>query len=230
MPISVARHCQFACWELEEVAGEIAPSIRIDNVAVTREQVQELGIPRIPIKENDLRKAQFELTHGKGAVEVDALEAVHPGKLQEVLVERIEELRDAELEDRVAETRAEAIAAVREAINEVEEAHRLELEDIAERARAIEERYRAFYRILGEEVAERYRRLERRFDRHIEPLQHELETVAAAVRQDLEDLEVGLPELPEGEADEDDERVWLFDSGRDFVEQTKLFRQVQGKE
>ena len=231
MPISVARHCQFACWELEELADEVAPSIRVDNVAVTREQITSLRVPRIPIKEDDPRKARFELAYGEGAVEVDALEAIHPGKLEEFLVERIEELRDPGLEDTVADAHAEARRAVRDAINEVQESHRPELEDLADRAREIEERYSALYSALGEEVAERYNRLEARFDRHVAPLREELETAEAEMRQGLEDLEVDLPELPEGEAPADgDGRTWLFDSERDFVDQTNHFRRMQGKE
>jgi hypothetical protein len=92
-------------------------------------------------------------------------------------------------------------------------------------------RYSALYSALGEEVAERYNRLEDRFDRHVAPLREELETVESEMRQALEDLEVDLPELPEGEAPADgDDRTWLFDSERDFVDQTNHFRRMQGKE
>ncbi len=134
MPISVARHCQFACWELEELAGEVAPSIKVDNVAVTGEQVQRLGIPGIPIKETDTRRARFELQHGEqSAVEVEALEAIHPGELGRILRERIEELQDADLARRVEEARVEAHNRVVEAVNEVVEEHREALEEIARR-------------------------------------------------------------------------------------------------
>jgi hypothetical protein len=229
MPVSFARHCQFACWELEELAGQLAPSIKVDNVAVTREQVEELGIPRVPIK-GEPRKALFELTHGEGAVEVDALEAIHPGRLERILRERIEELQDADLRRRVEERRLEANARLADALGEIQEAHREQLEDIARRARELQERYRSFYDQLGEQVAERYRKLAQRFERHLTPLREELEGVEDEVRQAVEDLDVDLPELPEGEASEDEEREWLFDSERDFLEQTKHFRKLQGKE
>jgi hypothetical protein len=230
MPVSVARHCQFACWELEELAGEAAPSIKVDTVAVTREQVEELDIPRIPIKETDLRKARFELTHGVGAVEVEALEAVHPGKLADILRERIEELQDADLARKVEQRRVEANALVADAINEIIEEHRENLEDIAERARGLSRRYDSLYEQLGDQVAERYRRLAQRFERHVTPLREELINVEHEVRQAIEGLVVALPELPEGEADEDEERRWLFDSAHDFVEETDHLREVQGKE
>jgi hypothetical protein len=230
MPISVARHCQFACWELEELAAEATPSIKVDNVAVTREQVDRLGIPGIPIKETDPRRARFELQHGEqSAVEVEALEAIHPGELERTLKKRIEELRDASLPHRVLQKKREAAELVAGELNEIIEEHRSDLEDIADRARAISQRYDALYEHLGDEVAERYRKLQARFERHVAPLREELQTVEDEVRQEIEDLDVDLPELPEGEAPEDGKRTWLFDSEREFLEQTIRFRRAQGK-
>src|SRR3712207_7324318 len=44
----------------------------------------------------------FELQHGEqSAVEVEALEAIHPGELARILRERIEELRDDDLGSQV---------------------------------------------------------------------------------------------------------------------------------
>jgi hypothetical protein len=48
MPVQVSRHCQFAAWELEELAYEEAPEIRVDSVALTAELVEELNLPPIP--------------------------------------------------------------------------------------------------------------------------------------------------------------------------------------
>jgi hypothetical protein len=79
-------------------------------------------------------------------------------------------------------------------------------------------------------VAERYRKLAERFERHMVPLRDEVAVIEEEVRQAVENLDVDLPELPEGELDEDEEREWLFDSKREFVEQTDHFRKAQGKE
>lgn len=57
-----------------------------------------------------------------------------------------------------------------------------------------------------------------------------MEVVEEEVRQAIEELDVDLPELPEGEADENAEREWLYNSEREFMEQTVHFRKVQGKE
>ena len=230
MSIATARHCQFACWELEEVAGSVAPSIKVDNVAITAEQVEALGIPRIPIKEKDPRKARFELKHGVGAVEVEALDATHPHFLRDTLTERIKDLKDAGLKGRVKEAGEEAHAALADAVNEVVADHRDDLQDIARRSQQIADRYDGLYEALGEEVAERYRRLASRFERHMSPLRAQVGEIEDAVRRVLESLDVDLPDLPEGESREDEEREWLFDSERDFMEQTNHFRRAQGKE
>jgi hypothetical protein len=44
MPVSVARQAQFACWELEELACEVAPHVKVDNVVLTREQIERLDV------------------------------------------------------------------------------------------------------------------------------------------------------------------------------------------
>jgi hypothetical protein len=230
MPISVARHCQFACWELELLAGEYAPSIKVDNVAVTREQVEQLDIPRIPIKESDFRKARFELTYGEGAVEVEALEAIRPGALERILEERIEDLLDTDLERKVTVAGLEARQVVSGEIKQIQEEHDAELEDIARRARDIEERYGRLYSALGEQVAQRYQRLANRFARHMAPLEEQLERIEGEERQAIEGLDIDLPEIPEGDSNEDEEREWLYDSERDFLEQTERFRKAQGKD
>jgi hypothetical protein len=119
---------------------------------------------------------------------------------------------------------------VEDAIAEVEEEHREELEDIAERGRAIEERYGALYEQLGSEIAERYTRLKTRFDRHVEPLRSDLEEIEAKMREALEALEVDLPQVPTGNAPPTTDRTWLFDSDREWLEQTLHFRRAQGKD
>jgi hypothetical protein len=231
MSRSVARQCQFSAWELETVAGEVAPSVKIDAVAVTKEQIEKLGIPRVPIKEKDPRKAAWELANGVGGVEIDALESIRPGYLGRVLEERIEELLDPKLETKVRLARYEAANLVREAALEVQEARSEELAELTEKAEALEARYTRLYDALGAEVSERYNRLYARFSRERGVLHTDLERLQNEVAADLEDLEVTLPGVPEGETrGEIEERDWLYDSERSFLEQTQHLRRAQGKE
>jgi hypothetical protein len=93
----------------------------------------------------------------------------------------------------------------------------------------IVERYEPLYEQLGSEVSGRYGKLAARFQRHVAPLREEVEVIQDQVRQAVDDLDVDLPDLPEGEAYEDEDQGWLFDSERGFLEQTEHFREAQGR-
>jgi hypothetical protein len=75
--------------------------IRFEHVALTPEQCIELDLPRTPIKETEDRADKFERRFGRGATELDALEAIHPGALREILVSHIERFYDSELAERL---------------------------------------------------------------------------------------------------------------------------------
>ena len=89
MPVAVARQIEF--WLQDD-----APSadIKLTPLALTRDQVITDQLPRIPIKESDVRNAGFEERYGAGAVELDALEALYPGTLADLVREAIESYRD----------------------------------------------------------------------------------------------------------------------------------------
>ena len=72
MPVAVARQIEY--WS--EVIGHQF-DIKLESVILTREQVEKYRLPRIPVKESDRRKANFEERNGQGAVELDALEALY---------------------------------------------------------------------------------------------------------------------------------------------------------
>jgi hypothetical protein len=208
MPVQVSRHCQFAAWELEELAYEVAPEIRVDSVALTADLVEELDLPPIP---------------GTSKREIDALEALYPGKLEEVLAERVEELQDRTLRRRVLHAERSAREAVEGEIKGVLEDHEARLEEIRQEAQGIVSRYRRYYEILGEQVAQRYEKLSQRYERHVEELRSEHEDIKRQVREGVEGLEVDLPELPEPENGLP-ERDWLYNSRRHFLDQTDRLR------
>jgi hypothetical protein len=82
--------------------------IKLTPLGLTREQVITYQLPRIPIKDSDARKAGFEERYGEGAVELDALEALYPGILAELVRGAIEPYRDLHLAARCEEAEAEA--------------------------------------------------------------------------------------------------------------------------
>ena len=46
------------------------------------------------------------------------------------------------------------------------------------------------------------------------PLEEQLERIEGEERQAIEDLDIDLPEIPEGDSNEDEEREWLYDRAR----------------
>src|SRR5262249_58872694 len=104
--VALARQIE---WWLQEYAPEA--DIKLSTLALTREQVQQYQLPRVPIKDTDLRKTNFEERHGEGAVELDALEALHPGVLADLVREALAPYHDDTLAERLYDTPDDAQAA-----------------------------------------------------------------------------------------------------------------------
>ena len=88
--------------------------VKLVPLVLTRAQVQEYRLPRTPIKESERRAETFEQNHGKGAVELDALEALHEGVLADIVGGALGAYYSLEKE---AEARQKE-AALRQAIHE----------------------------------------------------------------------------------------------------------------
>lgn len=161
--------------------------------------------------------------------EIDALEALHPGKLREYIAQRIEELQDSDLEDQVREARRAARQTVKVEVDSIRVEYEGRIEEIREQAQEIINRYQRYYQILGEKMAQRYERISQRYERHIGGLREELDDVEEELQEAIREVEVELPEVPELEVDLPS-REWLFDSRRDFLDQTVRLRHAQGKE
>ncbi len=105
MPRAVARKIE---WMVHGSGLEV----KLRPLVLTAAQVCEYDLPRSPIKETERRGAKFEERHGAGAVELDALEALHPGELARILSDALGKFWD---EDAAEEAR-EKEAALRLAI------------------------------------------------------------------------------------------------------------------
>jgi hypothetical protein len=125
MPKATARQVEF--W-LRKYAPDIP--FKLTPLALTKEQVVRFKLPRIPIKESDLRKKYFQDRHGSGACELDALEALHPGELARMVRNAVESYIDASLEERLADAHIEAQDDVEDAWAELIEAEAGELKAI----------------------------------------------------------------------------------------------------
>jgi hypothetical protein len=223
MPVQVGRHTQFAFWQLAQLASEEdVANVKLEALALTEKQVVELQLPRKPIKEEDRRKVGWEDRFGEGAVEIDALEARQPGSLGRLVSERVEALQDGTVSERIAEARQEAGRRVEEAGQDVVERHRTQAQQTVSEFNEVADRYRERLEVLSAE-----------FEREVGPLRQRFTEQEEAFERELGAVEVELPEMPEAvapEEDDGDELRWMYDSDREFVQQTEEFRRRQKRE
>jgi hypothetical protein len=93
MPAAAARKIEFFARG-PDPEDDIEEDIQLIPVVLTHDQCVQYKLPRIPIKESERRAAKFEARFGEGATELDALEALHPGELERILVEHIHRYYD----------------------------------------------------------------------------------------------------------------------------------------
>jgi hypothetical protein len=211
MPGAPARHIEFALRDMEE-----RPDIRLHHLALTEDQVRELELPRIPIKDSDLRKAGFEAKHGEGATELNALmHETRRAHTEAMLREAIRGLRDDTLPDRLRVAQWEAQTILDEELERRLRWPRRALELIEEQAQEVGERFVEELRDISDRLAEEIAPLEERADR-----------VLRGARRRLTGLEedIDLPEV-EGEEPLGAASGWLFDSRRDYLEQLDHYKQ-----
>jgi hypothetical protein len=174
--------------------------------------VEEYRLPRIPIKDEDRRKANFEALYGTGAVdtgavELDVLKALHPGVFARILASYIRPLRDAGLVGAVDEAKEEAAERLETAREAILGPYRKELEERKTEVGAVVERYGG-----------RLEDLSMFMDSELEPYRQRLCSLRRAIQEDVDELEVDLPALPISEPHQEHDG-WLFDSTRSYFEQ-----------
>jgi hypothetical protein len=208
MPVAVAR--QFEFWRSRYAPGA---DVKLTPLALTREQVIQYRLPRTPIKDEDKRKGKFEDRYGEGATELDALEALHPGELARLVHKAAHPYRDRRLARRLDEAADEADEALRAAWEEAIGEYREELEGLEKAAREITARYQDRLAALNDEL-----------QADLEPTRKQVEAAWHAMEEAASSLEVSLPPRPEPNIDLPDESGWLFDSGRDYLDQLSVYK------
>jgi hypothetical protein len=120
MPRAVARKIE---WMIRgtEVEVKLCPLVLIAA------QVREYGLPRTPIKETERRGAKFEECNGAGAVELDALEALHAGKLARIVSEALGEFWDEDAAEEAQEKEAALRLAIQSAVKVVTDRYQAQI-------------------------------------------------------------------------------------------------------
>ena len=84
MPVSVARKIEYFIR-----VSDMPYNVKLKPIMLTQDQCERYQLPRTPIKETERRRDSFEKRYGQGATELDALEALHPGELAELVTSEI---------------------------------------------------------------------------------------------------------------------------------------------
>jgi hypothetical protein len=111
MPISVARKLQ-ALRDLKYPGLDV----QVFPVALTHEQVRELGLPSTPLKETERRADRWREAMQHEQTEIDALAALDPDTLREIAWAAVEPFYDRSLARRIAVREREWLREANEAL------------------------------------------------------------------------------------------------------------------
>jgi hypothetical protein len=203
MPVAVSRKIEKFLYDSENIYD-----VKLFPLVLTFDQCVKYKLPRTPLKDTELRKESFEVQYGKGATELDALEALQPGELEKILLRAINSYRDKNLSNKVFEAKSDIYN---------------ELEEITE----------AIINEYTEEINElniEYRELSTDFEGKFEDLTQRIKNLWQAIKNEMD---VNMPDiddypLPKPEIAEEIEND-LFDSSLDYFEQLKKYKRFQGK-
>jgi hypothetical protein len=199
MPLAVARKIEF---ELQRRCVDL--DIQVRPIVLSHEQCAEYRLPRIPIKVTEKRATKFEERFGEGATELDALEALHPGLLRQILEREIGRYWNEDHDDGVDDACQSIEDDLEEITADAHSEHQDEIDALAAEWQEIVKAQRAWIELA--------------------------KPVWQAIR---EKLEVAAPRVydtqwrPDFDADEDPDP--MFDSTRDYVEQMDRYKEHQGK-
>ena len=211
MPVAVARQLEY--W-LQDADHGWLHDVKLMPLALTGEQVSAFALPRIPVKESDGRRAGFELAYGQGAVELDALEALYPGELAKIVREAATPYRDKELARKTLNASSEAQDAAEQEWRDATADIRHELRELYVEARHVVAHYE-----------ERLSRLDDELTNELAPLHDRIASARHAVQAAAEVFTIDLPQVDASVPGDADGDRWLFDAGRDYLDQLSIYKQ-----
>jgi hypothetical protein len=199
MPVAVARKIEFGLRDSSSMVD-----VQVRPVVLTQKQCEQYSLPRTPIKEGERRADAFQYRYGDGATELDALEALHPGKLREIIEAELERYHDRTLGPRIASKVEQAERVLDQISSKVIERHDLT---------ALEEKYR--------ELVETY-------NTGLEEIEKGFNEAREAIARELWEKAPGRINWPEPGPGNDDADP-MFSSLRGYQEQVARYRLHQEK-
>jgi hypothetical protein len=105
---------------LQALRDLLFPNLRFEvvPVALTVDQVRELGLPSTPLKETEKRADRWRQAFGIEQTEIDALATLQPNVLREIIERAFDPYFDRDLEVRVNEAEDEWLREAQAAIDE----------------------------------------------------------------------------------------------------------------
>lgn len=203
MPVAVARKAEYF---IRKAGG--AADVRLFPIVLTEQQVRQFRLPRTPIKETERRRDSFEQRFGSGATELDALEALFPGRLRQIVQTALNPYYDFGLARRTEE--AEEVLR-----RDLDQKRQAILDGHASEVAALEAEYQQISAALQARLADHLRRRAALWETITDELREE--------KPDITDYPLPRPE----EADELGEG--LYNSQREYFEQIQAYKDFQGK-
>lgn len=204
MPVAMSRKVEY----FVETLG-LDLDIRVFPVVLTLDQVREYALPRTPIKETERRRAGFEGRYGEGAVELDALEALYPGVLADILRSYMGSYYDQTLAERVYRAEEQLRMDLGVVEDAVVGAYGQELETLKQEHEALKQAYTAQMEGYSQRVRELWQAMSR-----------DLRANLLDIHQYPVPQPYAAEEIGEG----------LYNSARNYLAQIAAYKEFQGKD
>jgi hypothetical protein len=203
MPVAVARKIEHRlCLKNLDLDIQVRP------VVLTLNQCQKYRLPRTPIKDGEKRITVFEDRYGEGATELDALEALHPGELQQIIEQEIERYFDTDLVNAVDRTANKIEALIEEITRKVHAEHKAKI-------KTLESEWKKIAKEHDRQIAV--------WRKRAKVVWHDIAKDLKANAPDPDEIDWPVP----ADGDEDDDP--LFDSTRDYITQIDRYKLFQDK-
>ena len=217
MPRQVSRQIEFwGHYYARDGASATVLPVKLMPVVLTKEQVEEYKLPPTPLKEG-VKGGDVWTAENGGGVELDALQALHPGEIRRIVTEVVEALMDPDLEDKYEE--------YRKAVDDVVDKWEEDRKDFQERIDALSSEADD---ALPQDVIEE---LQKKVDDAMAPYLEQINDIIVDAKQSLAGYEksINRMESPDANEPDDSDTTWLFDSARSYVDQLNAYHRQRNR-
>lgn len=219
MPVSVSRKIEFYLEALRDEGHNIA----LQPIVLTPEQIDTYQLPPAPVKDSDKRKAGWDAIHGaSAAVELDSLEALHPGELRKAVKAEILNYYDPRYDGTLRNAQYDYQHLLDDDQSEVIASYQDDIDALSADYDTLNEAWQT--------TRDRFNELVSDFPADIEAHRRELENITGRaadlhqeIRDDLETADVEAPQIPPPNLPQESDSL-LYASGRDYFEQLDAYQ------